>query len=136
MFETVVYVLECIHSIPQCTANTSVQPMYPQRLENPHNAPRESRAECIPASRQKMALRSGIIHSLMVTTCSRPRVIQTLHKLFFTVYYIIAITEIRINPLILLQERPVSMIINRKQQPCKSVWSLTRFILNGMSGLM
>ncbi len=33
----------------------SVQPMYTQRLENPHNALRESRAEWIPASRQKMA---------------------------------------------------------------------------------
>ncbi len=40
------------HNAPQ---KTSVQPMYTQRLENPHNALWESRAEWIPASRQKMA---------------------------------------------------------------------------------
>uniref|UniRef100_A0A672MJQ3 STEAP3 metalloreductase n=1 Tax=Sinocyclocheilus grahami TaxID=75366 RepID=A0A672MJQ3_SINGR len=37
--ETIVYVLECTHSIPQCTAKTSVQLVHAQWLENAHNAP-------------------------------------------------------------------------------------------------
>ncbi len=62
--ETIVDVLKCTHSIPQCTAKMSVQPMYTQRLENTYNALWESRAEYIPASRQKMApAAESFIHS-------------------------------------------------------------------------
>ncbi len=40
--------------------------MYTQRLENPHNALWESRAEWIPASRQKDGARSWSIHSFIL----------------------------------------------------------------------
>ncbi len=40
------------HNAPQ---KTSVQPMYTQQLENPHNTMWESRSEWNPAYRQKMA---------------------------------------------------------------------------------
>ncbi len=43
VFETLVDVLECTRSIPQCTAKTSVQLIYTQRLENPHNNPAHSK---------------------------------------------------------------------------------------------
>uniref|UniRef100_A0A8C2D8F7 AIP/AIPL N-terminal FKBP-type PPIase domain-containing protein n=1 Tax=Cyprinus carpio TaxID=7962 RepID=A0A8C2D8F7_CYPCA len=39
LFETLVDIIECTHSIPQCTAIMSVQLMYAQKLENTHNAP-------------------------------------------------------------------------------------------------
>ncbi len=38
VFETLVDIIECTHSIPQCIAVTSVQLIYAQRLENTHNA--------------------------------------------------------------------------------------------------
>ncbi len=47
VFETIVDVLECTHSIPQSTAKTNVQPMYTQRLENPHNAIESVLTQCI-----------------------------------------------------------------------------------------
>ncbi len=38
VFETLVDIIECTHSIPQCIAVMSVQLIYAQRLENTHNA--------------------------------------------------------------------------------------------------
>ncbi len=44
--------------------------MYTQRLENPHYALWELRAEWIPASRQKDGARSWIIHSFILERSS------------------------------------------------------------------
>ncbi len=80
--------------------------MYTQRLENPHNAPWESRA-VLPED----VARSWIIHSFILEALVHGVIttqVQINCKLIVRGLYIISVTEFKINPSILLLELIVS----------------------------